>query len=220
MIQEIQLREAAMIAGEAILEAVSAYDATEIKVSPDFENKMHKLIKVHLFKAQMKKVIAAVLTITLIGGSIMFIAHPEVAASIWGWITEKCDNFYHYYFSGETTADHSRYSPQWLPEGYSLLIRNETETETCYVYSNNNNEWIQFSCVSSQRIKELFIFSDAMICREITVNNIPGTYYHTTTSKATDGLTWTDKEKNLLFILSANLEYEILLKIAESVPIK
>ena len=171
--------------------------------------------------AQKAAVILLVFSFSL--GSLMAVS-PTVRAAVVRWVTEWYETHVVYRFSGEQITDEMpQYEVTDLPEGYAEIERVEWPSYVSIIYQNVNDEnasWIYLQYIYMQQgASGNFGIENADII-PVTVNGLEGQLYLTKNSEQSDStITWIDPDENILFAVSAALDADSILHMAESVSL-
>lgn len=156
-------------------------------------------------------------------GSLMAVS-PTVRAAVVRWVTEWYETHVVYRFSGEQIADEMpQYGVTDLPEGYAETERVEWPSYVSIIYQNVNDEnasWIYLQYIYMQQgASSNFGIENADII-PVTVNGLEGQLYLTRDTEGADStITWIVPDENMLFAVSAALNANDILHIAESVSL-
>ena len=176
-----------------------------------------------IWKSALQKVAMILLVFTLSLGSLMAVS-PTVRAAVVRWVTEWYETHVVYRFSGEQIADEMpQYEVTDLPEGYAETERVEWPSYVSIIYQNVNDEnasWIYLQYIYMQQgASGNFGIENADII-PVTVNGLEGQLYLTKDSEQSDStITWIDPNENILFAVSAVLNTDDILHMAESVSL-
>ena len=123
MISDERLRKAAQKAEESLLASLPDPEDCEATFSPKFERKMEKLIRrtKHPIRHRIMKAVACFLLVVLVGGGSVLTFSVEARAAFIGWVREIRDNYFVYWYTGEsknTLEEGAIYQLTWIPEGY------------------------------------------------------------------------------------------------------
>ena len=176
-----------------------------------------------IWKSALQKVAMILLVFTLSLGSLMAVS-PTVRAAVVRWVTEWYETHVVYRFSGEQIADEMpQYEVTDLPEGYAETERVECPSYVSIIYQNVNDEnasWIYLQYIYMQQgASSNFGIENADII-PVTVNGLEGQLYLTRDTEGADStITWIVPDENMLFAVSAALNANDILHIAESVSL-
>lgn len=176
-----------------------------------------------IWKSALQKVAMILLVFTLSLGSLMAVS-PTVRAAVVRWVTEWYETHVVYRFSGEQITDEMpQYEVTDLPEGYAETERVEWPSYVSIIYQNVNDEnasWIYLQYIYMQQgASSNFGIENADII-PVTVNGLEGQLYLTRDTEGADStITWIVPDENMLFAVSAALNANDILHIAESVSL-
>ena len=176
-----------------------------------------------LWKNVVQKAAVILLVFSLSLGSLMAVS-PTVRAAVVRWVTEWYETHVVYRFSGEQIADEMpQYEVTDLPEGYAETERVEWPSYVSIIYQNVNDEnasWIYLQYIYMQQgASSNFGIENADII-PVTVNGLEGQLYLTRDTEGADStITWIVPDENMLFAVSAALNANDILHIAESVSL-
>lgn len=216
------IREACIQARDAMLASLPDDDEIQIDITPSFEKKMAPLLvkmrrRYHF--QQISKRVAAVLVAALIGISTWLAVDEDARAAALNWIRTVYENSIVYQFFGgkEVSADIKlNYEPQWLPEGYEEVERTESYSIRLIAYDCDGLP-LYFSCSKVvEGGKAIFMTNDYQE-REVKIGSLTGTFYEFSDPKETNELLWIDEEIRVIFTLSAYLDEDTMVQIAESI---
>ena len=176
-----------------------------------------------IWKSALQKVAMILLVFSLSLGSLMAVS-PTVRAAVVRWITEWYETHVVYRFSGEQITDEMpQYEVTDLPEGYAEIERVEWPSYVSIIYQNVNDEnasWIYLQYIYMQQgASGNFGIENADII-PVTVNGLEGQLYLNRDAEGADStITWIIPDENILFAVSAALNTDDILHIAESVSL-
>ena len=176
-----------------------------------------------IWKSALQKVAMILLVFTLSLGSLMAVS-PTVRAAVVRWVTEWYETHVVYRFSGEQITDEMpQYEVTDLPEGYAEIERVEWPSYVSIIYQNVNDEnasWIYLQYIYMQQgASGNFGIENADII-PVTVNGLEGQLYLNREAEGADStITWIIPDENILFAVSAALNTDDILHIAESVSL-
>lgn len=176
-----------------------------------------------LWKNVAQKAAVILLVFSLSLGSLMAVS-PTVRAAVVRWVTEWYETHVVYRFSGEQITDEMpKYEVTNLPEGYAEIERVEWPSYVSIIYQNVNDEnasWIYLQYIYMQQgASGNFEIENADII-PVTVNGLEGQLYLNRDAEGADStITWIIPDENILFAVSAALNTDDILHIAESVSL-
>lgn len=219
-ISDEELTRAAKLVGAAMRETLPDPDACKFEPSLDFQRKILRLKK----KAKRKETIskyarnvamAAVLTLCFTG--IWLAVSPDARATVTSWVRDFYENTIVYYFDGGSQLEpFQECEIGYIPDGYRKVDEIETYTQKTIKYSNGENiifvDWWQLSASG-----DLQVFTSEIENEPATVNGQLAEFIIPEDKTQTIDLFWTDDERGYGFLVSAYLDKEEIIKIAESI---
>lgn len=115
------------------------------------------------------------------------------------------------------------YEPAWLPEGYIIDYRNDFYPQYVMDFCNaDTGEYIYFGYTDAAETDLVFVdhLRDEIKVEEVIVNGNHGFFFPQTESTNDNDLVVIDESNNLVFMISSVLEYEEIIRIAESIVCK
>ena len=223
MISESMLREAALQSGDAYVQFFeSTCDAEEPHVfSAQFEQKIEKLNRKANLSAlrTFVRYTAAILLVMLISGSAWLMLDVKARAQFVGWIKWLYNSSY-FAYKYETTEPPSeptvRYELPSIPDGYTLFYEIEDNGMIAKVYKDSEERFLKF--MYAHNADEQFWLFD-MTYSEVTptkVNGIDADLLLSHDENTANSVLWVLPD-NTAFFLSAFLDEEDLIRLAESV---
>lgn len=219
MLTDEMMRQAAGEVELAMLASLSAKDIAPHKFSDRFEKKMKKLInKVkYPIRYNVLRLAAAIILIifTIFGSLVAF--SPEVRASVINWI--KTTFFEYTQYSGTEHHNNAEYeySLKTIPDGYFELTVIESDDGKTFVYANEEGYMLNFSYAKGTMAHNLFVKTDSHLHSTGIVAGNQADIYISNNAEETSGIVWQDNETDVLLCISANVDAELLIKLAESV---
>lgn len=215
------LRRAASKLREARLAAQPSLEEYTREFSPRFEQAMEKLMRKEPRKAVWRKAASAaasLLLVLLIGAGAVLTFHQEARASFVTWLREQYENIivYRFWNSGDD-SDFPTYQIGWMPEGFELLQEFNEERLYIAVYQSiDDGQQVVFAYTFGTEWNELTIWGDLENSERLTIQGLPGEYVPSDYKVGGD-LVWIDENSQMVFTLSATLEKDIIIKIANSI---
>ena len=159
------------------------------------------------------------LAVLLTGGAILTF-NTEARAAFFGWVRERLDTHYHYFFVGETTPSQPvKYELGWMPEGLEYVTTLDIDNGECFIYKDAQDFLIQFSYSPNGDNRSWGVDGVDDIQKTVKVNGNKADLYISRTTEQTSSIIWVN-ENNDFFTLSAPFDEETLIKMAESVRVK
>lgn len=214
------LVRAAKLVGSAMRESLPDPDTCRHEFSPEFQKEIQAM-KERARRAErsakyLKRAsIAAVIALCCTG---LFLAvNPEARATVSSWFKSIYENTLVYHFSAEFQGDTlPECDIGYIPEGYEEDRVIETHTGKTILFSDGNDmffvDWYMLSDSMA-----LQILSTDIELIPTTVNSHNAEFIVPEDQSETTDLLWTDDERGIGFVVSAYMEKEELMKIAESI---
>lgn len=225
---ENELREAARIVAEAMLDSLPAPEACHHDVSPDFLSKMAPL----LVKAKRRETArrwtrraAAALLALVIGATSWLAVDTQARAAFFSWVREVYENSVVYRFFNDTSVVDQLpdYRPSWVPDGYKQTEVIESDSSYTFIYQDINdqdNVFIIGYRFYHENMNLSFMWeADKYEVLESQVNNLPAYFYRSVDKTETNNLVWINPSLKLLFTMEGYLEQDVMLHIAESIDL-
>lgn len=204
----------------AILAALPAPGECSFYFSDRFEQRMRSVIRrgnhPGIYKTLQR--VACVLLVLLMLFSSVMIFSTDARAAIIGWIKEKYDTFYHYFFPKEDgDVEKIEYTLGWVPDGYTFVNSYSSAAMETTVYFHSSGKMIQFSYLyGSKDITDYVAFEDYDYY-EVAIKDTIAEIFISTSSDKANGILWEDETANVFFSISAPLQETELVHLAESV---
>lgn len=227
MISEERLRLAAQEAGRAIAASLPEPEDCQAEFSPSFERKMKKLIwrADHRGLCLGLKRAACFFLALLLSGGVFLAVNAEARELVFGWISQRVEDAQHYFFQGDVPTENNdiHYNLSELPEEYSEWSVSDEINGRSSVYVNDAGEFLDFGYrrdTGEGASADLFFTVDGMTKKTVTVNGVPAEYYQDDTGVSSNLLVWVNPETNTLFYISAYLDEDTLVQLANSMAQK
>lgn len=219
---------------EMIRCAAEAYEQVVLASLPDdaqwnhpfsrrFERKMKALCRrqehpgVHL---ALRRVACIVLAL-LIGFCMLMAFNGEVRASVIDWVKKQYEVFTQYSFLGEAEdLETNAYDLALVPEGYTLWKQEYTEEDGLVVYRNNAGQLLHLYYQFNIGGSAFFLDHEDCILKTATVGKWPADLYVSQKAGVGSKLVWVDEDNQVMFVLSAQVEEDMLLEMAEKIYVK
>lgn len=204
---------------QALLSSLPEIGECHHAFSPKFEKKMRHLchrVKYVSTYAIFKRIACAIIAIILCG-SMLLMLNTDVRAAVVGWIKETYNSFTAYFFVDEVESDEPlNYEFTKLPEGYALLIRQETDAGNLAIYQNGDGKIMQFGCYTSES-GILFVGSYEYDHSQVIISGKTADLYMSKDPAHSNTIVWVNAEGTMFFQLTAYLEKDSLIQLAEGV---
>lgn len=210
------LREAAIEAGENLMNSIPPEEQCHHDYSPNYERKIARLRHrtSHPYLYQTLNRVAGILLALMLTCSVWLSVDARARDSFFGWLREKYDTFFSYHKIGDKKQTEDGYFlPTKLPSDWSEMDRWTDEMSTTVVYIDDENNINYF--VSMKPDARLFLVFDDSEPVTLMVNGTEAEYYPAKETEDNNTLIW--MEYGTLFQLSADLPQDELVAIAYSV---
>lgn len=148
---------------------------------------------------------------------------PEARA----WVTQRLSVIWGDKFAFFTAPEHqdrlpdlSQYRPAYIPEGFEL-VREWAPHEFFFTltYRDGAGDYIDYNTasLSSSSTFEFIVDSEHSDSREIQINGLPATLLSSHTEGWPSHLLWEDAQAGIAYCITAMLDDETLIRVAESV---
>ena len=175
----------------------------------------------HIIWPRVRSAAACFLLAVLLTGSAILTFSVEARAAFFGWVREQYENFYVYFFEGETAvADPVKYELGWLPDGCVYVTTIENESGEIFIYTDERDTLIRFSYDRAADSSMLSVDVAGNETIPVKINGCPGEISISPSEDETDQIIWIDNETNTLFLISGHFDQEIFIRMAESVKEK
>lgn len=222
MITDEMLREAAFEVDRAMMDSLPDPDQCDHEFSPAFEAKMKKLIwraNYHIVFKALKRVACFFLAVIL-SAALLLAFNTEAQASVLDWVKNRFSEFYHYFFVGEEVQEHQEYSLGWVPDGYTLYETAKTANSKKVVYIDANEQLLKFTYVYGSDTSGLLLGYGECEQKTVALTNGWAEIYFAKDKNNTNIIVWKAANENVVFVISAMEEENILIKIAESLTLE
>lgn len=222
MISEEQLRLAAQRAGKALAESLPEPEDCHHEFSPEFERKMRKLIRKSRhpgFYKGLKRAACFLLVLLLSGGAFLTV-NAEARELVFGWISEKFEDSQRYFHQGDPTpAEDIVYYQIDVPDEYWLESRYEGEGYINEYYVNEEGKYVNFVYQYITEISggEMYIIDTESKKKNVFVHDMPADLYIADLPENSNTVVWTDTETGALLDVTAYMDEDELIALAESV---
>ena len=217
--QEEQIVFAAAEYETALLSTLSETALESHSFSQKFERKMEQLCKRVRHRptfAALKRVAVIILISALIAGSLA-LTNPTVRATVIDWVKECIEGAYTFLPKDNHREIYWEFELSWVPSGYKLSETNTNLAGHTLVYKSNFKADITFTYMNTFNIGADYIFTDPAIVKNVTINGLPAEIYIFPTSKKPNAILCGTPEKNIQFLITADVDEETLIKLAESI---
>ena len=207
----------------AILAALPKPRECSFQFSSRFEQKMRSIIRRGNHPVMYKSLqrVACVLLVLLMLFSTVMIFSTDVRAAVIGWIREQYETFYHYFFPTEAEiSEPEEYTLGWVPDGFTLVNTQSTNTRNTSLYVGPENQIIHFTYQTGTNSGAAFFDTESYMHEETNIGLCRADLYLSITPEDANGIVWSDPDGKILFSISAQLDKTELIKIAEGITRK
>lgn len=224
VISDERLRTAAQIAGKALADSLLEPEDCQHTFSPAFERKMNRLIArtKHQGAYTALKRVACFFLVLLLSGTVWLGVDAQAREIVFGWVSQKVEDARHYFFEGASPDGiaESDYRLAEVPAGYAEVGSFEEENGWSVVYADEEGRYMDFGY--RWEAKEgletaLFFTVDDIEKKSLFIRDMPAEYYQDDTGEAANLMVWFDAETETLLYISAYLDEETLVELAENV---
>ena len=173
-----------------------------------------------LWKQVMQRVAVILLVVSVAFGGVMAIS-PTARAAVVRWVVEWYETHIVFRYAGEDrTEEMPQYTVENLPDGYTEVERIISHSAVSVLYENSTGGII---CLDYNYIHEggASIFapsgSDMDDVVSVTVGKHSGLLFIPKDPDAMLTITWIDETENIQFVLTADLDDDAILRMAECV---
>lgn len=223
MMTDKQLAEACAELNEAMLRSLPAPEECDPRFSQSFQRKMARVTRRanHPISYRVMQRVASFLLVLFLGFMTVLAVSPAARAAFAVWIRETYESFFVYSFTedSEGPAPNMNYYISELPEGYVEIMSSLDNMLGCYAYVNEDEFMLSFVYTYGEASK-IFLNQEGYTVKPVTVAGHPGEVYVDHVSNPSNGIIWVDEEKQIMFIITGQLNEEELLALAESVKEK
>ena len=219
MISDERLREAARKVEESML--ASLPDPEECKVPPPPEIGKRTRRASHPIRHRVMKAVACFLLVVLVGGGSVLTLSADARAAFVGWVREVYDTWLVYRFNNTTQGlgQDTVYRPAWIPDDYEEEHESEQPNKVNVIYKNSEDNMLIFLYSNDPSSIALYVDQEYKVVEQVEVGTNYADLYIDQREDAANEIVWTDSETGTIFLISAPLSGEDLLKIAESVTV-
>lgn len=220
MITDEMLTQAAAELADAINASLPAPEECHHQFSAKFERRMKRLIyrTNHPVQHRILRSAASILLVILLGFSSVLAVSVEAREAVFGWVREQYESFYAYFFEGQSEeGEPVSYYPGWMPDEFIHEVTFEIAGGESLLYVGSDGTIAEFSYSTAPESFSMFIESVKGEQQPVSINGYEGTLYIPADPSLSSGVIWVDDASNTIFHVSASIETDMLLKIAEHI---
>lgn len=191
--------------------------------SSEFLSRMDVLVK-HSRKrdtwTRAAQRVASIIIAFLIGSGVWLAVDVEVRAAFVSWIREVYEeSFIYHYFSEQPSSDLQNYEVTHLPENYNKIFDRREKTMHAKIYCCDSNVinfvYYQMFEGRSHVVEKRAEFDNNW--KAVSVNALTADFYTSKSQKYANEIIWIDEQAGVVFEISAFLEEQEMIMLAESV---
>lgn len=227
MITEEMMAAAAAEMNEAMLRSLPEPEDCYHEFSAKFEKKMKRVMyrADHPLQFRILQKVASIILVLFLGFATIMAISPTVRASVFGWIREQYESLIHYYFNDSVSSVEgpTTYYISNLPPQYTELTSffNEELGEYTGVYSDDEGNVLYFMYSLIPEITNYYLGSEEdYIVEHVYISTNRADFYQSKDHSQSNGIIWCDSETNTVFYLSARLNKEEIIALAEGIKSK
>lgn len=221
MISDEQIRQAACQAEKNLLASLPEPEDCNALFTSGFQRKMRKLVRrtEHPFIYRMRETAACILLVALLGGVSLLAFVTEARAAFAGWMREVYEIWFVYKYEGEENElpQDVVYRPKWIPDGYTEWKQTISGDIVSIIYKDDAGVFMTFAYTKNRESVRVYAENDETVLQTVQVGDQCADLYLDQRKGNADSLIWTDKERGVIFLISAHCTEEELIKIAESI---
>lgn len=220
MITDKMLSQAASELASAISDSLPSSDLCTHQFSSEFDKKMKHLITRanHPMRIRAINIAACFLLFILLGFSSILALNVEARENFVGWIKQQYESFYQYFYIGShDLAEYKDYYPSWLPNGYSFKTSIEKDGGKVLIFADSYGNIAHFSYSTVASNTAVYIENVDAEHIDVQINDLDADLYISTSSEQANGIIWTNSSGDTLFAISAPIEPDGLIKMAEKI---
>lgn len=223
-ITDEMMAEAVADMNEAMLRSLPKPEECHHEFSAKFERKMKRAIyrAEHPIQYRVMQRVASIVLVLFIGFVSILAISPTVRAAVFGWIREQYESFITYYFEDGTSAnkDPTAFYISGLPAEYAEIAASNMSDIQTYVYADSTGQFLYFSYSTNPDAANYLIKEDGYSVEFVSVLNYPADFFLAEDTNQSNCIIWCDEENRIIFYISAFLEKNELIALAESVSPK
>lgn len=224
MMTEKLLTEAAFSLNDAIIDQLPSSELCTHTFSAEFEKKMQKVIRRgnHPVLYRQLQRAAILVLVVLLSFTALMVVSPTARARVIAWIREQIAGYTAYSYFGETDSgrENVKYEFGYLPDGYKLQRVIQQNGIHIMIFENHaTKELIYFSHTQDASAITYFVKDRSYTEQKIDIHSEDGLYLEANEDCMANEIIWFDSKEELFFLISAHLEKEDMIKIAENIKI-
>ena len=222
---EEELRAAAKEVSLALVCGLPEAEECHHEFSPGFEKRMRRVLRrgnhPNVYRGLRR--VAGFLLVLLLSCSVWLAVDTEAREAVFGWLSERVEGAYHYFFHGDGTNQTQVvwYVLSEIPEGYREedVFETDAYTEITYV-ETATGRYLSFGWLhpsTGDEEPEIFFLTGAMKKELVQVNEQSAELYLDETGEKGNVIVWREEKENTILYISGYFDKEALIDMAESV---
>ena len=222
---EDDLRTAAVIVSDAMLDSLPDPSEIHFELSDDFIKKMDALCakaRRRTWNGIVLKRVAMIFLAILVTLSAWLTIDTEARANFFRWVKEAYENSTLYrFFESADTGRLPDYTISWMPDGFTLTSTNTNQTGHMETYANSStgDEIFFMYRFAQDGFAPMIVYDyDGENLQEtVLIHNITADYYPADKNSTENTLVWVDESQNIWLELSSALDKQDILHMADSI---
>ena len=171
-------------------------------------------------KTAKKRIIAAAIAF-FVSTALFFSIHTEAKAIVQKWIKELFSDKIVYWVTESPSTVLPTYEPSWMPDGYERIYDESMDTGRVMLYQKGTDPMdgisLNYEFSSAESPLHIFLQNSDYTIKEVKIGNNSGDLCISSRKDETHALIWVDENTNIVFCITAYLDPDIILHIAESI---
>lgn len=217
MISDNVLREAAIEAGETLMNSIPPEEQYRHDFSRNYERKMARMLRrtKHPYFYQSLNRAAGILLALALTGTVWLSVDVQAREALFGWLRETYATFFVYWYVGEKPKENNdiNYRPANLPANWVEIDQWTEKMNTTIVYVDGDGRLNYFTYMDFDSGPIAVVETEVPITT--TVGGKLAEYYPSNEENESNTLVWS--EQGMVFVLSTYLTQEQMIFIAENV---
>lgn len=224
-----ELRIAAQAVRNAMLDSLKDDPELHHSFSEQFLRRMETLFRLDARRSRQKRAFqhAAILIIGFFLSGLLFLAfNPEARADFTRWVRSVYEKSIFYQSLSDEDLGHSESVDglpevdfSWLPGDYEIQVLSDSPLRRrIRLVGSENSILLEYWFINEADYVE--VFTDEYSHEFVTIHGSTADFYLSKVQDAYNTLVWTVDENSVICSLNANLEKDILIKIANNILFK
>lgn len=185
--------------------------------SKRFERKMKHLLRTVDHSVGQR--VASFTLVILLGIMSIIAASPTARAAVLEWIRQQYETYIEYFLPQGLRSDERpcQYTISQLPDGYFETTRFDVEGSCTVLYAHDTKKRIHFIYSKDPEAVAFTVMSDESTVIKVDVEGCTADLYIPQNPNEATSIVWYDNKQETIFYISAVLEANEIIKLAESV---